>query len=841
MSRRRVGGKPKPAAKAAAGKDHHTQFLEALKLYEGKQYKKSIKLLETIMKKQITSEFLALKGLNHYFLGEKEEASDYIGQAINKIEGTKATAICCHLLGIYKRSVKEYNESIKWFQASLDNGSTNKQIYRDLATLQSHVGDFKAALVSRKKYWESFVGYRANWTALAVAQDINGERQQAVNTLSQFEKLAQGKISEAEMYEHNECLIYKNDIMYKAAGDNPDKLKNVLHHLEDIEPNVFDKFGLLERKASIYMKLGQTKEASLVYRTLIKRNPDDFKYYKLLEVSLGITTNNKLRKVLYEKLASFYPRCEAPKFLPLTFIHDEEELTKKLGEYVLPQLKRGVPAAFSNVKPLYLKRRNLVPKLLEKIVIQYLSEQDSREHPIPYIWCCYFLSQHYLNLRDYQKAQEYIEKAIEHTPTMVEFYLMKARILKHTGELEKAASIVEEGRKLDLQDRFINCKGVKYYLRANQVDKAVEVASLFTKNDDSVNGVKDLHLVEASWFISEQAEAYYRMHISAQKKLDELRAETASSNEDEITTEIKDLEWSVQKYKGLSLKRFYAISKFYKQFEDDQLDFHSYCMRKGTPRAYLEMLNAGQRLYTQPMYVRAMNGASKIYFNLYDNSLKRKQDVDVETTTLPGGDKKKAKKEAASLAKRKGEEKKQVLAYSETEDQDVFGEELLATETPLASFSDNFYENYNKQAKDYERNHILDFEYQYRNGKLALCLGALSKFEKRHGQKSGLFGAMAITLLLATKESSSVDMIAKKVAMKGLETDYSFLPLKEVENESFDWLTYFKENFNSHDLNALVFLKQTYLFEDGRVNEMILSAISHDEPLLQNYILQYVL
>lgn len=296
-----------------------------------------------------------------------------------------------------------------------------------------------------------------------MAQDVNGERQQAINTLSQFEKLAEGKISDSEKYEHSECLMYKNDIMYKAASDNQDKLQNVLKHLNDIEPCVFDKFGLLERKATIYMKLGQLKDASIVYRTLIKRNPDNFKYYKLLEVSLGIQGDNKLKKALYGKLEQFYPRCEPPKFIPLTFLQDKEELSKKLREYVLPQLERGVPATFSNVKPLYQRRKSKVSPLLEKIVLDYLSGLDPTQDPIPFIWTNYYLSQHFLFLKDFPKAQEYIDAALDHTPTLVEFYILKARILKHLGLMDTAAGILEEGRQLDLQDRFINCKTVKYF------------------------------------------------------------------------------------------------------------------------------------------------------------------------------------------------------------------------------------------------------------------------------------------------------------------------------------------------------------------------------------------
>ena len=40
---------------------------------------------------------------------------------------------------------------------------------------------------------------------------------------------------------------------------------------------------------------------------------------------------------------------------------------------------------------------------------------------------------------------------------------------------------MEEARTLDTADRYVNCKCVKYLLRINQVDKAVETAGLFTR------------------------------------------------------------------------------------------------------------------------------------------------------------------------------------------------------------------------------------------------------------------------------------------------------------------------------------------------------------------------
>ncbi|CCH61634.1 hypothetical protein TBLA_0F00900 [Henningerozyma blattae CBS 6284] len=853
MSRRRGGPRPKTAPSIGKAKDT-TVFLEALKLYESKNYKKSIKLLDGVLKKSHNHvDSLVLKGLDLFYLGEKDEAKVFVNNALSKINGTEASAICCHVIGIYMRSTKQYSESIKWFQASLDNGSKNYQIYRDLSTLQSQVGDFKAVLESRKRYWENYMGYRANWTSYAVAQDINGEYHQAVNTLSQFEKLAAGKLGQTEMYENNECIIYKNDIMYRSAGSDKSRLANVLKHLVENEKDIYDKFAVLERKASIYMKMGNFKEASIVYRTLIKRNPDNFKYYNLLEVALNIKNDNKLRKALYEKLETFYPRCEPPKFIPLTFITDEVELTKNLEKYVLPLLRRGVPATFSNVKPLY-RSRSFIAKILEKIVIEYLETIDPKESPISYIWTCYYLTHHYLFLKDFNKAQEFIEKALSHSPTIVEFYILKGRILKHLGLLDDAAGVLEEGRQLDLQDRFINTKTVKYFLRANNIDKAVEIASLFTKNDDSPNGIKDLHLVEVSWFIVEQAEAYYRLfiekreklHIEKAKLVELLANETPNEEESEniakLESELRELEWTVKKYQGLSLKRFAAISKIYDQFDDDQLDFHSYCMRKGTPRAYLEMIQWGNTIFTQPMYVRAMVGASKIQFGLHDKLIEDKQLVANEEENKNSTKmNKRVKKEIAALNKRKEDEKKFVAAYTSEQDQDVYGKKLIDSKEPLTEFANLFYTKYNKQVQDYAKNNILEFEYHYREGKLALCLGAISKYSKRFGKSIDVVGSLSIILGQAARENSSFDSLAKKVALKGLETEISEFPINEINNNEFDWMKYFQDNYKIHNLISLVLLKHYLRGNDSNISDLILNYSAKLEPQQQNMVLQYEL
>ena len=53
--------------------------------------------------------------------------------------------------------------------------------------------------------------------------------------------------------------------------------------------------------------------------------------------------------------------------------------------------------------------------------------------------------------------------------------------MQRAGDIELAATAMEIARQLDTADRFVNCKCVKYFLRSNWIDQAVDKAGLFTR------------------------------------------------------------------------------------------------------------------------------------------------------------------------------------------------------------------------------------------------------------------------------------------------------------------------------------------------------------------------
>lgn len=110
-----------------------------------------------------------------------------------------------------------------------------------------------------------------------------------------------------------------------------------------------------------------------------------------------------------------------------------------------------------------------------------LSNEEEEQDPTVYLWLLYFTAEHYYNLREFEEALKYINKAIDHTPTVIDLYIVKARIYKRAGDLNYASMLYEEARKLDLADRNLNAVSSRYLIRVNKLVEAEETMGLFSK------------------------------------------------------------------------------------------------------------------------------------------------------------------------------------------------------------------------------------------------------------------------------------------------------------------------------------------------------------------------
>ena len=74
--------------------------------------------------------------------------------------------------------------------------------------------------------------------------------------------------------------------------------------------------------------------------------------------------------------------------------------------------------------------------------------QTELESPGCLVWLYHFLAQHYDATGDHVKALDFVNRGLEHTPTLIELYVAKGRIYKHAGNIVYATECLDEAQSL---------------------------------------------------------------------------------------------------------------------------------------------------------------------------------------------------------------------------------------------------------------------------------------------------------------------------------------------------------------------------------------------------------
>jgi len=59
------------------------------------------------------------------------------------------------------------------------------------------------------------------------------------------------------------------------------------------------------------------------------------------------------------------------------------------------------------------------------------------------MWLMVYQAVHYFNMKQSEKALNWINKAIEHTPTVTELYSFKGKIYQQAGDRQRASQLHE--------------------------------------------------------------------------------------------------------------------------------------------------------------------------------------------------------------------------------------------------------------------------------------------------------------------------------------------------------------------------------------------------------------
>lgn len=155
---------------------------------------------------------------------------------------------------------------------------------------------------------------------------------------------------------------------------------------------------------------------------------------------------------------------------------------------------------------------------------------------------------------------------------------------------------------------------------------------------------------------------------------------------------------------GMALKRFLNIDKVtlgedslirqhFNDFIEDQFDFHTYCLRKMTLRAYIKMIRHVDNIFEHKFYLTAAKWIIKMYLHLHDHPYveqKTAEEAELGTEILISHSTEKMTPEDRQKylrKKNKAEKKKQEKEVEEVKRKihEIFRNDLIATKEKEAA------------------------------------------------------------------------------------------------------------------------------------------------------------
>lgn len=695
--------------------------------------------------------------------------------------------VCWHVYGLLHRADREYNESIKAYKQALRIDSENLQILRDLSLLQVQMRDLSGFLKTRNTILTLKSNQKINWLTYAVAKHMNGDLEGAVSVIDIYLGTVPEDSDELKRgYESSELAMYKNRLL----SEMPDNLQVALDNLDECKKVVVDETAWLMTKGTYQLRLGRYEDAQQTFMSLLNRGlTEDYRVHSgymcaLLEADdetcqaaaklKGTRTLATMRPLTGDQrqallnvyrgnLAESFPRSAAIRRMPLTLL-EGEELKAAIDVYCRKGLSKGVPSLGCDLSALLLVEEDgkyapatdpsdvrahpttaMITDLVDSYITSLSSESkfpngDSSESPSTIMWAWYLRAYLHEICGEYSAGLATVDKCIDHTPTGVDLYELKGRILKASGDIQAAAECLDAGRDLDKQDRYINNQTTKYMLQADKEDVALERIALFVKHEG--NPEQMLSDMQCSWYELELAECLRRKS-----------------------------QW------GKSLKKFTSVVKHFEDWHEDQFDFHSYCIRKGTLRAYADVLRFEDELWGLDNYARAAEGMSRLYLHLYDNPSLTKEDEEPDYSAMTAAERKKAKAIARKKKKAAEKKKEEELAAAEAAakanqkkgtkpaavDEDPNGEALLKQD-PLEE-AKKFSAILSRHAPFRLSTWLLQYDVAIRRKKTLLAMQALFKGRALDPKNGELFTRIVDFADQARPEDDSHDAV--KEIIKG--------------------------------------------------------------------------
>ena len=497
---------------------NNPEFKQALKEFDAKEYEKVEKLCnKMIQKNSKDDQALALKGLNCHFLKKPEEAEKTLKEAL---KANFKSPIAWHFFAIYQKETGNYIQALKSYNKARQFSPSNFNVIRDLSYMQLYLREYDSFTNTCLSCIDIQPGNLTNWISLAFGYAMSKNYRGALSVLNSVEKLGQDSLKKNEIHE----IRLFNAMLQMKDGKYEEAMNYLIHFKNEFidKPMVYEMIIQNAIKAKKYnigldyctkaLNLNSDNINLIINYFIMKINENDFNpktYNDLLTIPENYKYLEKMKEILAE-LKKVYPKNKILDNLDLSFAQNDE-FEKKFEDYFIKQLQITIPSFFINIKFIYKLQPHKI-SIIQKILDKYLTNvknnskvNNNLDLPIHTSWLYFYAAQHYLFLADLEQAIEYINSALDLTPSVVEFYMVAAKIFKHSSMRNLWMDAFEKGRKLEVQDKYLMSKMMKIYLRTGNIDRHNELINKYVSHPLIEDNIK---YSEPLWYLNECGCAY---------------------------------------------------------------------------------------------------------------------------------------------------------------------------------------------------------------------------------------------------------------------------------------------------------------------------------------------
>ena len=497
---------------------NNPEFQMALKEFDSKRYEKVEKLCDRMLSKNPKNDqALALKGLNYYFLQKPKLGEQTLKEAL---KANFKSAVAWHFYAIFHKESGNYSQAMKSYNKALNFAPTNYNIIRDLSYMQLYLRQNDSFVETCKLGVENKPGMLINWVTLAFGYVLVKNYKSALFALNTAEKLGKESLKKNDIHE----IRLFNAMIQTQEGKYEEAMNYLIHYKSELidKPMVYDMIIQNAVKAKKYnigldycekaLNINSENINLIINYFLMKINQIDFNP-KIYNDLLSISEDNKYLKQMQEileELRKNFPKSKVLNNLELSFSQNKE-FEQNFENYFINQVQITIPSFFINIKFIYQLQPHKI-KIIQQILDKYLSNiksnskvNDNLDLPIHISWVYFYAAQHYLFLSDLEQAINYINLAIDITPTVIEFYMVTAKIFKHSHMMNNYRLAFDKARLLDVGDRYLNAKMAKAYIRAGDIEKNLEIMKEFVSDPLTEDNIK---FSETLWYLNECGCAY---------------------------------------------------------------------------------------------------------------------------------------------------------------------------------------------------------------------------------------------------------------------------------------------------------------------------------------------